>query len=220
MDSNTALNATCEFDGYLVCKMPADTAEMELKIKTKREKYILHKDTNTRTERYHPWERVDKRSRIHTKRSTGEVDSEVTTSSETDIQMGKGFAYPPEIYTNPEFASTVPLTDTDSDEVGVDIINPNFIGEFCSEYIKKYNRCWCFKSDWEDDLVEVETPRVLIRTKSDKPQQLTVTVMSKRQPPPGWAEFRRHVTKKNNDPIDKLIIKRIRYISTKEYEEM
>ena len=74
--------------------------------------------------------------------------------------------------------------------------------------------------DWEDDLVEVKTPRVLTKPKSNKPQQLTMTVMPKRQPPPGWAEFRRHVTKKDNDPIDKLIIKGIRSISTQEYEEM
>ena len=69
--------------------------EMELKIKTRRGKYTLHKDTNTRTERYHPMERADKQSKIHTRRSKREVDSEVTTSSETDIQMGKGFAFPP-----------------------------------------------------------------------------------------------------------------------------
>ena len=76
--------------------------------------------------------------------------------------------------------------------------------------------------DWEDDLIEVETPRVLIKTKPNNPLQLTVTVMPKRQPSPGWAEFRRHVTKmnKDNDPIDKLIIKGIRSISTQEYEEM
>ena len=42
--------------------------------------------------------------------------------------MGKGFAYPPEIFTNPEFARTVPLTDMDSDDIRVEVINPNFIG--------------------------------------------------------------------------------------------
>ena len=43
-------------------------------------------------------------------------------------------------------------------------------------------------------------------------------VMPKRQPP-GWAEFRRHVTKKN-ELKDKLIIKGIRSISTQVHEEM
>ena len=47
----------------LVCQMPADTVEMELKIKTTRGKYTLHKDTCMRTERYHPrtgWTRDQK----------------------------------------------------------------------------------------------------------------------------------------------------------------
>ena len=67
---------------------------------------------------------MDKRSKIHTRRSKREVDSEVTSSSETDIQMGESFVYPPEIFTNPEFAKTVPLSDTDSDEIGVEVTNP------------------------------------------------------------------------------------------------
>ena len=48
--------------------MPANTVEVELKIKMTRGKYTLNKDTCMRTERYHPWDRVDKRSKIHTKR--------------------------------------------------------------------------------------------------------------------------------------------------------
>ena len=97
MDHNTALNIACDFDWYLVCQMPADTVEMELKIKSTRGKYTLHKDTCMRTERYHQWDRVDKRPKIHTRRRTTrrEVESEIITSnSETDIQTGKGFAYP------------------------------------------------------------------------------------------------------------------------------
>ena len=130
MNSNTALNVSCDFNGYLVCQMPAKMVEMELKIKTKRGKYTLYKDTNTRTKRYCPWERADKRSKIHTKRRTREVESEVTSNSETDIQTGKGFVYPPKIFTNPEFAKTVPLTDMDNDEIDEVVTNPNFIGEF------------------------------------------------------------------------------------------
>ena len=158
MNSNTALNIACDFNSYLLCQMPAETVEMELKIKTKRGKYTLHKDTSTRTERHCPWERAGRRSKVHIKRRTREVESEVSGNSETDIQTGKGFTYPPEIFTNPEFAKTIPLTDMDSEEV--EVTTPNFIGEFSSECIKKYNRCWYFKSDWEDNLIDVETPRV------------------------------------------------------------
>ena len=146
MDHSTTLNVSCDFNGYLVFQMPTNTVEMELKIKTTRGKYTLHKDTCMRTERYHLWDRAGKRSKIHTRRRTArEVESKITSNSETDIQTGKGFAYPPEIYTNPEFAKTITLTDMDNDEV--EVTNPNFIGEFCRECVKKYNRCWCFKSD-------------------------------------------------------------------------
>ena len=163
MDCNTALNVACDFDGYLVCQMPADTVEVELKIKMTRGKYTLHKDTCKRTERYRPWDRVDKRSKIYTRRRTTrrEVDSEIITSnSETDVQTGKGFAYPPQIYTNPDFAKTITRTDTDNDDVEITI--PNFIGEFCKECTKKYNRCWYYKSDWKEDLIDVEAPKALL----------------------------------------------------------
>ena len=76
--------------------------------------------------------RADKQSKIHTRRSEREVYTEVTTSSETEIQMGKGFAYPPELFTNPEFAKTVPLSDIDNDIVEAQVANPNFIGELLS----------------------------------------------------------------------------------------
>ena len=81
MDCNKALNVVCKFDGCLVCQMPADTVEV---------------DTCMRTERYHPWDRMDKRSKIHTRRRTTrrEVESEITSNSETAIQTGKGFTYP------------------------------------------------------------------------------------------------------------------------------
>ena len=52
-----------------------------------------------------------------------------------------------------------------------------------------------------------------------------------RQPPPGWVEYRRCVTKqttnnsknshsREDNPIEKLIIKGIGSITTKEFEEM
>ena len=110
IDHNTALNVACDFNGYLVCHMPADMVGMELKIKTTRGKYTLHKDTCTRTERYCLWERADKRSKIHTRRTTRrEVESEITSNSETDIQTGKGFAYPLKIFTILNLPKQYPL---------------------------------------------------------------------------------------------------------------
>ena len=35
MGLNKTLNATCDLDGYLFCRMPGDTLEVEIKVKTK-----------------------------------------------------------------------------------------------------------------------------------------------------------------------------------------
>ena len=141
MEHNTTLNVLCNFNGYLVCQIPKNTIEVELKIKTNRGKDTLHKDTCSRTERYHPWDRVDRRAEIHTKkRRTNRnemvsVDTVDFTNSEMDIQDGEGFAYAPKIYTYPNYAITVPLTESEDNEL--ELVPKNFIGEYCGECEKK-----------------------------------------------------------------------------------
>ena len=44
MEMNKALNIACDFKGYLVCQIPDNMVEVELKIKTTRGKYTLIKD--------------------------------------------------------------------------------------------------------------------------------------------------------------------------------
>ena len=61
-------------------------------------------------------------------------------------------------------------------------------------------------------------------------QPTNVTLVTIRQPPSRWVEYRRCAVKqsraskcknvKEENPIDKLIIKDIRSITTKEFEEM
>ena len=172
------------------------------------------------------------KDQIHTKKRRTirrEADTEtITTSSETDIQNGEGFSYPPKIFTNPEFAKTIPLTELDNYEI--EVVNPNFIGEYHNECAKKYKRCWCYKSDWDDDLMDTETPKGPTE-RSNNPQKLSVAMVLIRQLPPGWVEYGRWVTKqttnnsensnsREDNPIEKLIIKGIRSITTKEFEEM
>ena len=41
------------------------------------------------------------------------VDTVDSTNSETDIQDGEGSAYAPKIYTNPNYAIAVPLTESE-----------------------------------------------------------------------------------------------------------
>ena len=124
MDNNKVLNVSCNFNGYLVCQIPENTVEMELKIKTTRSKYTLNTDTYTRTERYHPWDRADRRAQIHTRKRR------------TPIRE----------ITNPNYVATLPQTETESSEL--EVMQNNFIGEYCEKCIKKYNRCWCNGLDW------------------------------------------------------------------------
>ena len=98
MALNKTLNATCDLDGYLFCRMPDDTLEVEVKVKTKWGKYTMFQDTYTCTEKYCSWNRADRRSSMHTRRRRTpqrEVhSSHDNTTSETDVPVGQGFGYP------------------------------------------------------------------------------------------------------------------------------
>ena len=54
MTLNKSLNTTCNLDGYLFCRMPADTLEVEIKVKTKWGKYSIFQDTYTCTKSIAP----------------------------------------------------------------------------------------------------------------------------------------------------------------------
>ena len=89
--------------------------------------------------------------------------------------------------------------------------------------------------DWDEDLIEVEPPKGPTnnpnsdQTNHEK-QPSNLTLVPIRQPPAGWMEYRRCVINQSNtngngktrdeNPIDKIIIKGIRSISTTEFEEM
>ena len=107
-------------------------------------KYTLNKTRYTRTERYHPWDRADRRVQVHTRRRrvSGKEVINVNTSvegtnSETDILHGNGFGYAPEVFIDKEFAPTVPCTDSEGNEIEV---QHNFIGEYCEK---------CMNSNYE-----------------------------------------------------------------------
>ena len=40
-----------------------------------------------------------------------------STNLETDVQDGEGFAYVPKIFINPSYATTIPLTESEDNEV-------------------------------------------------------------------------------------------------------
>ena len=78
----------------------------------------------------------------------------------------------------------------ESDDNEMEVANPNFMREFCRDCTKKYDRCWCFKSDWDEDLIDIKTYKAPTK-KSNNSQTLSIAVVPIRQPPPGWVEYRR-----------------------------
>ena len=154
MALNKTLNATCDLDGYLFCRMPADTLEVEIKVKRKWGKYSMFQDIYTHTEKYHAWDRADRRHSMCTRRRRTphrEVVSshDNNTISETDVPVGEGFGYPLQVFTDPKFAATVPQTEEEEEEVN----NNKFIGNYCDTCTKCGETwCWCNSSDWVEEL--------------------------------------------------------------------
>ena len=176
---------------------------------------------------------------------TVNIDTPVdSTSSETDIPDGEGFAYAPKVFMDPDFMATVPQTEMEGNNL--EILQSNYIGEHCEKCVNKYNRCLCNVSDWNEDLMEVEPLKNPTNDQNSNKtnhakQPKNLTLVSIRQPPPGCPEFRRSVINqskssnaqmnnesringqgntKNETPLDRIIIRGIRSISTKEFEEM
>ena len=67
-------------------------------------------------------------------------------ASETDIPTGQGFRYPPQIFTNPIYTTTITHTESEG-EVKQE---RTFLGKYC-EFCDRCNEthCWCNSSDWE-----------------------------------------------------------------------
>ena len=141
MTFNKSLNATCDLNEYLFCKMSKGVLEVEVKVKTTRGKFTMIQDTHTRTENYHTWEKAQ-RSHIKTRKGrTSHKAASVHTednTSETDIPTDQGFGYPPQIFTNPTY--TVAMTLTDLEEEANQ--EKNFLGRYC-EYCDRCGETCC-----------------------------------------------------------------------------
>ena len=187
MTLNKTLNATCNLDGYLFCRMPADTLEVEIKVKTKWGKYSMFQDTYTCTEKYCTWDKADRRGSMHTRRrrtpSREVVGSshDDNTTSEADVPVGQGLRYPPQVFTDPKFAAEVPHTEEEEE------VSNKFIGNYfetcnkCGE-----TRCWCNSSGWEEGLLDIENPNT--NPTLEKTPSPTV-----RKPHAGWVGHRRTI---------------------------
>ena len=196
--------------------MPADALEVEIKVKTKWGKYSMFQDTYTRTEKYHAWNKADGRSSVRTRRRrTPHRDirgshEENNTMSETDVPVGQGLRYPPQVFTDTEYAATLPQMEGEEEE---QVSNNKFLGkhgEFCAKCGETY--CWCNSLDWEEGLLNVEKPNADANPSIEKTQFPTI-----RKPPAGWVEHRCRTVQAVKENRQNVEIEHARSISQEEF---
>ena len=136
------------------------------------------------------------------------------TNSETDVPIGEGLGYPPQVVIDPEYATNISHTEEELNNVEENRLN--FIGEYCEKCVRTHNRCWCNSSDWDEELVDIENPNNADPNLESKRPSPT----SFRQPPPGWSEFRRRTISKSKATLENsnhLAIENCKSISTEEF---
>ena len=186
MAFNKSLNAPCNLDGYLFCKMLTVALEVEIKVKTTWGKFSMLQDIHTRAEKYHAWEKADGRSNVRTrKRKAPCKTTNMQTkdnASKTDVPVCQRFRYPHQVFTDPEYAAAMPHTD----EEGEMEQESKFLGkycEFCDRCVKTHR--WRNSSNWEEGLLDAGKPG-----SNPSIEQTPPTV---RKPPVGWATHRHRI---------------------------
>ena len=174
-----SLNAICDLNEYLFCKMPEGTLEVEVKVKTTWGKFTIVQNTHTRMEKYHTWEKAQ---RCHVKSKKGRTPHKAANvhTSETDIPTGQGFGYPPLIFTDPTHTAVMTHTDLEGEVKH----GTNFVGRYC-EYCNRCGETHCFSSDWEEGL-DVNNPN---------PSVEIIPSPTVRKPPTGWSKSRCKIIK-------------------------
>ena len=143
MNQPQLLCISLDFQGYLVCQIPKDALEVELKIKIKWGMCTLHMDQFTRTEKYRAWRKAN-RLKIHFRRRKHLSDSHLNISSDSSIFIngGQGLGYPPKVFidsnSDQEFPPHVPILE-----------------DYCRTCLAEKVRCFCQPtSDWNGELID------------------------------------------------------------------
>ena len=117
MNQPQPLCISLDFQGYLVCQIPKDALEVELKIKTKWGNFTLHTDQFTRIEKYRAWRKANC-CNIHSRRRqhhTGDSHLNVSSDSGTLINSGQGLGFPPKVFigsdTDQDFPPHIPVLE-------------------------------------------------------------------------------------------------------------
>ena len=74
-------------------------------------------------------------------------------TSETDAPTGQGFRYPPHVFMDPIYTTSIPQME----EEGEAEQESKFLGKYC-EFCDRYgeSHCWCNSSDWEEGMLDIE----------------------------------------------------------------
>ena len=119
--------------------------------------------------------------------------------------MGQGLRYPPQVFTDPEFAAEVPNTEEEEE------VNNKFIGNYCETCDKNgETRCWCNSSDWGEELIDIDNSTT--NPTVEKTPSPTV-----RKPPAGWVEHRRRTVRAVQENKRNILIENSKSISQEEF---
>ena len=139
-------------------------------------------DLHTRTEKYHAWEKADGRSTIKTRKRKAPCKLTMMltedNTSETDVPTGQGLRYPPQVFTDPTYAVTIPQTEEEEEAWHREVNSWAGIVNFCDRCGKSH--CWCNSSDWQEGMLNTE--RSKFNPSIEKTPSPTI-----RRPPMGWA---------------------------------
>ena len=94
--------------------------------------------------------------------------------------MGEGFSYPLQVFTDPEFAATVPHIEEE------EVNNDKLIGNYCKTCDKNgKTRCCCNSSDWGEELIDIKN------STTNPTLEKTPSLENGRKSPAGWVEHKR-----------------------------
>ena len=138
--------------------MLAGVLEVEVKVKTTWENSAWSKTFIPGQKRYHAWEKTGGRSNIKTrKRKAPHKVTNMQTkdnTSKTNVPVGQGCRYPPQVFTDPTYAAAIPHME----EEGEVEQESKFLGKYC-KFCDRCGKthCWCNSPDWEEGMLNTES---------------------------------------------------------------
>ena len=118
------------------------------------------------------------------------------------------------MFTDPEFAATVPQMEEEEEEQEEEVSNNKFIGNYCDTCTKcGETYCWCKSSDWEEGLLDVDNPN----TNTNPTLEKTPSPKNSRKGPAGWVEHRRRAVQATEENIGNIVMENAKSIPQEEF---